>query len=139
MPGLRGGEPWCVERLDDGVREVPLIARKARRRLPAELRSDAVVNAPRFRPVQLVRAPVQVLHLLKQRLEWLAVHKQPCEVTAGGLTVGRNLQGMGPPAAVRAPLHIRSKRADFVLSNQPVTNTPASPASSTFAAGIYGH
>ena len=77
------------------------------------------------------------LYLLKQRLKWLAVHKQLCEVTAGGLTVGRNLQGMGPPAAVRAPLHNRTKRADSVLSNQPVANTRTSSAGATFAANLH--
>ena len=83
LPRLRGREPWSAERLDDFVREVPLIARKARRSLPAELRSDALVDAPRLRAVQLVRAPMQVSYLLEQRLKWFVVH-QPAPQGHGG-------------------------------------------------------
>ena len=51
---------------------------------------------------------MEVPDLLNQRLKWVVVHYQPHEATAGGLSFGRNLLGMGPPAAVRAPFHIRS-------------------------------
>ena len=54
---------------------------------------------------------MQVSYLLDQRLKWLVVHNWHREATAGGLSVGRNLQGMGPPAAVRAPLHNRAECA----------------------------
>ena len=104
---LRGGEPWRAQSVDDFVREVPLFSGKTRRCVPAQSRSNVVVDSLRLRAVQLVRAAMEVPDLLNQRLKWVVVHYQPHEATAGGLSYGRNL-GMGPPAAVRAPFHIRS-------------------------------
>jgi len=110
---LRGGEPWRAQSVDDFVREVPLVGGKTRRCVPAQSRSNVVVDSLRLRAVQLVGAPMQVPDLLNQRLKWIVVHYRPHEATAGGLSFGRNLLGLGPPAAVRAPFHIRSARDDF--------------------------
>ncbi len=97
FPRLRGREPWLCKRLDDFVREVPLIARKARRSVPVELRSDALVDTSGLRAVQLIRAPMQVPYLFEQGLKWLVIHTRPCEATAGGPRVGGTSKKVRPP------------------------------------------
>jgi len=57
-PRLRGGEPGCAERLDDLVREVPLIGGKARRCVPGQSRTDVLVCSEDLRAVELVRTPM---------------------------------------------------------------------------------
>jgi hypothetical protein len=69
---------------------------------------------PGFRASDLVGAPIQFPHLLEKRLEHVVIDRQDGstplaeEDTAGG-RIGRNLQGTGPPAAVRTHSHIRGE------------------------------
>lgn len=85
---LRGGKPRRAQSADDFVREVPLVGGKTRRCVPAQSRSNVVVDALPLRAVQLVCAPMQVPDLLEQRLKWIVVQYQPHEATAGGLSSG---------------------------------------------------
>ena len=72
---LHRREPWCLQRLDHPVSDIPPIARKARRIGPAQPSADVVVH-PRLRTRNLLCAPPQVPYLLEQRPEQLVIDGQ---------------------------------------------------------------
>ena len=72
---LHRREPWCRQRLDHPVSDIPPIARKARRIGPAQPSADVVVH-PRLRTRNLLCAPPQVPYLLEQRPEQLVIDGQ---------------------------------------------------------------
>ena len=74
-PRLRGRRPSIAERVHDLVGEVPLSGRKARRIVPVQTGADVLMH-PRLGARDLVGAPMQLPHLLEQRLEHLVVYRQ---------------------------------------------------------------
>jgi hypothetical protein len=71
---LRGRQARVREHIDHFVGEVPLVARKRRRTVPAQSSSDVLMHGC-LRASDLVCAPMQLLYLLEQRLEHLVVDR----------------------------------------------------------------
>ena len=68
---LPGRESWCVERLYDLIRELPLLRRKHRRiAVPVQAGANVRVD-PRALTRDLIRESMQVADLLEQRLKLL--------------------------------------------------------------------
>ena len=75
MPRLGGSEPRSRKRLDCLVGHIPL--RTGKRRgiaIPAQTSADIRVYAAAFR-CELIRDAMQLVHLVKQRLELLLVDR----------------------------------------------------------------
>jgi hypothetical protein len=68
---LPGRESWCVERLNDLIRELPLLRRKHRRiAVPVQAGANVRVDS-RALTRDLIRESMQVTDLLEQRLKFL--------------------------------------------------------------------
>lgn len=102
LPRLRGRQPWGVECLHDLVGEVPLIGRKTRRIVPAQSSSDVGMH-PCLRASELVGAPMQLPHLLEQRLEPLVIDRQERSTLLAAERSLDELLAHAPLVSARAP------------------------------------
>ena len=138
---LRRREPGSVENVYDLVGEFALIGSKRKRIPPAQSSSDVLLDRP-LRASELVGAPMQVTHLLEQRLEDLFIdcHRlrtllagerspdQPVEVDRGGRRfIGRNLQRRGSARRSRDTSESKAERPLVSRTRSPSTSRREPP------------
>jgi hypothetical protein len=103
---LHRREPWCRERLDNLIRDIPLGAGKTRRIGPTQPSADVVMH-PRLRTRNLLGAPPQIPYLLEQRLEQLVIDGQagriPLDRMVGADADRYRPRRTKPPALGSAP------------------------------------
>ena len=107
LPRLHRREPWCRQRLDHLVSDIPLMAGKARRIGPAQPSADVVMH-PRLRTRNLLCAPPQIPYLLEQRPEQLVIDGQVGRIPLTDRIVGADSdryrpRRREPPALGSAP------------------------------------